>query len=413
MLKTFRKTFSEFPRRFWVVAAARFVDGVGGTLIFPFFALYITQKFNVGMTQAGMLLGTFSFFGLLGSMLGGGLTDRFGRRTIVLFGLVVSALSALSMGFVEQLSLFYLLAAVVGLLSDIAGPAWQAMVADILPEKQRSEGFGILRVVGNLAWIIGPSIGGLMASRSYLLLFILDAIASVITAAIIYRLIPETMPEKSAAEKQESMLDTFAGYRKVLVDRSFMAYVLVSMIMLLVYLQMYSTLSVYLRDSHGVSTQGYGFLLTSSAITVILLQFWVTRKTKHLPPMLLMAFGSALYMVGFGMFGFVGAYALFVTAIVLITCGEMIVMPVSQALAANFAPEDMRGRYMAIFGLAWAIPSTIGPTLAGMILDNSNPDYLWYIAGILGLLAALGFLWLHRLTLQRFASQPAPEPAGD
>ena len=113
------------------------------------------------------------------------------------------------------------------------------------------------------------------------------------------------------------------------------------------------------------------------------------------------------------MFGFVSAYVLFVTAIVLITCGEMIVMPVSQALAANFAPEDMRGRYMAIFGLAWAIPSTIGPTLAGMILDNANPDYLWYIAGVLGLLAALGFLWLHRSTIQRFASQPAPEPAGD
>lgn len=413
MLKKFRKTFAEFPRRFWIVAAARFVDGVGGTLIFPFFALYITQKFNVGMTQAGMLLGTFSFFGLVGSMLGGALTDRFGRRAIVLFGLVVSATSAVSMGFVEQLSIFYLLAALVGLLSDIAGPAWQAMVADILPEEQRSEGFGILRVVGNLAWIIGPSIGGLMATRSYLLLFLLDAVASLITAAIIYRLIPETMPEKSAAEQQESMGSTFAGYRTVLSDRLFMTYTFVSMLMLVVYLQMYSTLSVYLRDQHGVSTQGYGFLLTSSAITVIFFQFWVTRKTKDRPPMLLMALGSALYMLGFGMFGFVSAYALFVSAIVLITIGEMIVMPVSQALAANFAPEDMRGRYMAIFGLAWAIPSTVGPTLAGMILDNANPNLLWYLAGVFALLAVLGFLWLHGSTKQRFAALPNPEPAGD
>ena len=120
MLKNLRSTFYEYPTKFWILVAAMFVDRVGGTLIFPFFALYITQKFDVGMTQAGILIGIFSFSGLIGNVLGGALTDRFGRRVMVLFGLVFSALSSVTMGLVNELYVFYVLAVIVGLLSDVA-----------------------------------------------------------------------------------------------------------------------------------------------------------------------------------------------------------------------------------------------------------------------------------------------------
>jgi MFS family permease len=410
--KRIRHIFEEFPAKFWVVVAASFVDRVGGTMIFPFFALYITQKFNIGMTQAGVLLGVFSFAGFAGNLLGGGLADRFGRKVMVLFGLVFSALSAVSMGLVNELWVFYVLAILVGLLSDVAGPAWQAMVADILPEEKRTEGFGVLRVVANLAWIVGPTIGGLMASRSYLLLFVMDAICSLITAAIIFRLIPETKPQREeAGEKQESLLRTMSGYGKVITDRLYMAYIAASMLMLVVYIQMYNSLSVFLRDVHGITPQQYGFLLTSSAITVVICQFWVSRRVKNYPPMLMMALGSAFYVVGFSMFGFVGAYILFISAIVLITVGEMIVMPVSQALAANFAPIDMRGRYMAIFSLAWTVPAMVGPTLAGLILDNYNPNWVWYAGGIICTLAVVSFLYLHQATRGRLVSESRDELA--
>jgi MFS family permease len=410
VLNKFKATFYEYPTKFWILVVAMFVDRIGGTLIFPFFALYITQKFDVGMTQAGVLIGLFSFSGMIGNVLGGALTDRFGRRLMVLFGLVFSALSSVTMGLVNELYVFYVLAIIVGLLSDIAGPAWQAMIADILPEEQRADGFGVMRVVGNMAWIVGPTIGGLMAARSYLLLFIMDAITSLITAFIIYRQIPETMPEAVKEKEPETMLVTFIGYRKVFADKLYMGYILVSMLMLVVYIQMYNTLSVYLRDVHGVSPQGYGFLLTMSAVTVILFQFWVTRRVKVYPPMLMMALGSAFYMVGFSMYGFVTAYALFIAAVVLITIGEMIVMPVGQALAANFAPEDMRGRYLALFGLAWSLPATFGPTAAGLVLDNFNPNWVWYSSGILCFSAVLGFVALHLATRERFAASPAREP---
>ncbi len=409
MLTRIRLTYHEFPTRFWALVFASFVDGVGSTLIFPFFALYVTQRFQVGMTEAGMLLAVFSAAGFAGNMLGGGLADRIGRRTVVLFGLVFSALSSVAMGLVDSLAAFYVLAVFVGLLSDVAGPAQGAMVADMLPEEQRAEGFGVLRVARNVAWIVGPTIGGFLAARSYLLLFVLDAISSLITAAIVYRLIAETMPQRPAQAGRETLGQTFRSYIRVLGDSGYMAFLVVSILMNLVYIQLYSTFSVYLRDVHGIPTQGYGLLMSMNATTVVLLQFWVTRRTKRYPPMVMMALGSALYLVGFTMFGVVSAYLLFAAAMILVTLGEMVVIPVGQALVTRFAPQDMRGRYMAVFGLSWGIPAAAGPWAAGLIMDNLNPDWVWYVGGLLSGLAVAGFLALHAQTRARLAADQAAE----
>jgi MFS family permease len=410
MFKRLRDIYNDFPKIFWVVVGTSFIDRIGGTLLFPFFSLYITQKFNVGMTQAGIVLGTFSAFGLIGSMIGGALTDKFGRKSLILFGLVFSAISTLSLGLVNEFAVLLPLAVVIGLLSNMAGPAHQAMVADLLPEDKRQEGFGILRVVANMSWIIGPTIGGFIANRSYFALFVLDAVISCIVAVIVFRYVPETKPEST--DEPESIVRTFAGYGVVLKDYAYVAFLVVSILMGLVYQQMYNTLSVYLRDNHGIEPQGYGFLLTVSAITVILFQFTTTRVIKKYPAFLLMALGVFFYMIGFGMFGFVAAYWLFAAAIVIITIGEMVIMPTASALATNFAPEDMRGRYMAVFGMSWALPATVGPSLAGLILDNYNPNLLWYVGAAICAVAVLGFYGLH-LWLGKSDRFNTPDPAED
>ncbi len=393
-----RAVYDEYPRTFWTLILITFIDRIGGSMLFPFFALYLTKRFDIGMTQVGVLFAAFSVSSFIGSMLGGALTDRFGRKGIIIFGLVASSVSTLAMGMVNSVTYFFVIAIFVGLLADTAGPAHQAMLADILPEKQRAQGFGIFRVAFNLSFVIGPAIGGLLAARSYMLLFVTDAVVSLLTAALFVRFIPETKPEKSADEPQESMAGSFAGYFRVLRDGAFMLFLGASLLMALVYMNMNTTLGVFLRDVHGIPEAGYGALLSLNAAMVVLFQFPITRRIENLPPLLMMAFGTFLYAIGFGLYGFVSTYTFFVLAMVILTIGEMIVAPVGQALVAKFSPEDMRGRYMAIFGFSWAIPFAIGPYLAGRILDNLDPRLLWYLAGFIGLLAVAGFYSLHRST---------------
>ncbi len=150
---------------------------------------------------------------------------------------------------------------------------------------------------------------------------------------------------------------------------------------------------------------GYGLLLSLNAIMVVFMQFPITRRIEPYPPMLIMALGAGLYAVGFGLYGFVSTMPFFALAIVILTVGEMLVSPVSQALTARMAPEHMRGRYMAIFGFSFGIPFGIGPILAGLILDNADPHLLWYATGAVGVLATLAFLALHRRTPSRILDQ--------
>jgi MFS family permease len=152
---------------------------------------------------------------------------------------------------------------------------------------------------------------------------------------------------------------------------------------------------------HGVPDQGYGLLLSINAGMVVLFQFWVTRRIKHLPPLIVMVIGVLLYAVGFSMYGFVAGMMLFITAMVIITIGEMLVAPVGQALVAALSPADMRGRYMAFYGFSWAIPNTFAPLAAGAIMDNYNPNWVWFGSGLLLLGSAGIFLLLQLKAHQR------------
>jgi len=244
---------------------------------------------------------------------------------------------------------------------------------------------------------IGPAIGGLLAARSYLALFITDAVVSLLTVILIAIFIPETKPQAQPGEPEPTVASSFAGYGKVFRDTAFILFLGAVMLQVFTYMNMNTTLGVFLRNEHGTSEWHYGMLLSLNAAMVVLMQFPITRRIKEYPPMLMMAFGTILYAIGFAMYGFVSVYFMFVMAMVIITIGEMIVSPVAQALVASFAPEDMRGRYMAVSGLSWGLPFAVGPYLAGLIIDGPTPQYLWYVAGFIGLLSTLGFLSLHRV----------------
>lgn len=391
-----KKIFHDYPRAFWIYNIVVFIDRLGGFMLYPFFALYLTEKFGIGMSTVGILFALFSISGMIGGALGGALADRIGRKWAVVASLLLSSLSALGMGFAPTLAVFVAVSAIVGTLSSIGGPAEEAVVADLLPPDKRAEGYGIIRVVFNVAVIIAPPIAGLLVTHSYLTLFIVDAVISVIAASIVFFALPETKPKLQADVKPETMSQTFAGYARILKDIPFLLFIGVTVLMTLVYMNMNTTLGVFLRDHRGLQEIGYGTLLSINAIMVVVMQFWITHKLEKNKPMLMMAAGCFLYAIGFTMYGFVTGFVFFIGAMVIITIGEMVVSPFIQSLVAGFAPEDMRGRYMAVSGLSWSIAYMIGPYFAGLLLDSSNPNMLWYVSGFVGLLATAGYLGLNK-----------------
>jgi MFS family permease len=397
MLANFKKIYLEYPKAFWIYNIIVFIDRFGGFMLFPFFALYLTKKFEIGMSTVGILFAVFSISGFVGSAIGGALTDRMGRKGVIIFSLVLSSLSALGMGFAPTLGIFVAVSVIVGTLSNIGGPAHEAVVADLLPENKRAEGYGIIRVVFNMAVIIAPAVAGLLIAKSYILLFIVDAVISLISAAIVFLFLPETKPAAHPGAKQETVTQTFAGYGKVFKDVPFVAFIVMSVMTALVYTNFNTTLGVFLRDVHGIPEIGYGYLISMNAVIVVLFQFWVARKLERFKPMLMVALGTFLYGIGFAMYGFTSTYVMFAVAMIVITIGEMVVSPFQQALVASFAPEEMRGRYMAVSGLSWGMAFAIGPYLAGLLLDSTSPNLLWMACGILGFVTMIGYVILDKV----------------
>ncbi len=137
MFSSFQKTYKKFSKDFWLLMVASFIDMLGGSLIFPFISLYMTQKFDVGMTEVGTMFLVWALTsGVIGNIIGGALADKFGRKTNIIFGLIASALSALMMVLINEIVVFYIVIGVIGTFEDIAGPARQAMVADLVPEER-------------------------------------------------------------------------------------------------------------------------------------------------------------------------------------------------------------------------------------------------------------------------------------
>jgi MFS family permease len=143
----------------------------------------------------------------------------------------------------------------------------------------------------------------------------------------------------------------------------------------------------------------------------VLFQYSVTRLTQryyHLP---VLAVGSLFYALGVGSVAWGAGFTGFLLSMVILTIGEMIMIPTSTALTANLAPPDMRGRYMGMYGLTWGVAMGIGPVLGGTLNDQVAPVAIWYAGLVLAAIAMVGFIVLGRLLPRRMPPlSPAASP---
>src|SRR5690349_156132 len=402
VLERIQNVYQEYPQPFWVLMTGTFIDRLGTNLIIPFLAIYIVQRFDAKITQVGLIYTLFAIGSGLGNFLAGALADRFGRRFTLILGLVCAATARIALGLASNFTGLYIAAAFAGLFGAIGWPAQLAMTADLLGPQKRANGFGIQRVVINSTFALGPLAGGFLGPRiGYLPLFVLHALTSYSVSLIVFSKLPETRPAQANNARPETFPQALAGYRRVLEDRTFVAFVLISILTVMVYIQMSTTLSVYLIKFQHVSEGFFGALVTLNALMVVFLQFSISRWASRKPLLLIMISGTAFYLVGFGSYSLPPSIALFIFAMILITLGEMLVIPTSQALTALLAPPDMRARYVATERLNWIVAQSLGPLAAAAIMDHFDPRWVWAGCSIICAVSIVSFYGLHLRTRER------------
>jgi MFS family permease len=396
-LNSAKSLLDEYPRQLWVLVIGMLISATGGSMIWPFLTIYVRQRLEIPLATIGLLLGLHSAAALVTTLIAGPVADRLGRKGVMLLSLFSSAAIYVVMSRAGSLPLWAVLMTANGALNPLFRVGSDAMVADLVPPERRAGAYAIIRVGNNLGIAIGPAVGGFVASVSYAWAFYAGALASVAFGLLVLVLVRETLP---AGEEAHGSGDLDGGYGRLVRDTGFLAFCAVSTLAVIPSALMMVLLPVYGKEEFGVVESQYGFIMATNAAMVVLFQYAVTRTSERHSPWLVMALAALLYAVGVGSVALGSSFAGFLLSMIIMTGGELLLVPTGTTIAANLSPADMRGRYMGFYGLTWRVGIGIGPVLGGLLNDQIAPTAIWYGGAAFGLLAAVGFLLLGRLVSQ-------------
>lgn len=386
----------KYPRQFWLLFWGMLISTIGSSMIWPFLMIYVSEKLLLPLTTVASLMTLYSAMGLFSSFIAGPITDRLGRKWIMVISLAINGLAYLFMSQANSLSTFALLMGLSGAFNPLYRVGADAMMADLIPPQKRIDAYSILRTGNNLGVAVGPAVGGIIASTSYTIAFFVAATGLLLYSLMVLFFAAETLPELDPGRPAQS--ERFAGYGRILRDGPFMSFIFTLTLTQICAAIMWVLLAVHAKTNYQLPERLYGFIATTNALMVVFLQVWITQLTKRRPPLLVLALGSFFYAIGVGSVVLGRDFWAFWASMVVMTFGELILTPTATTLAANLAPQDMRGRYMSLYGLTWSVAAGIGPVLGGILNDQVGPAAIWYGALLIGLVSTVIFLLLAQRT---------------
>ncbi len=347
------------------------------------------------MTIIGLIVLFIGVVSALSQVYGGMLTDRFGRKPLLVWSMLFSCITFVMLAFFIKIAAptWILIAVFIAsyVLMTLIRPTLSTTVADLTPREKLTKAYGVLKVGINVGWAFGPAIGGyFLTVASYEWLFMLATLTALIPLLITVLLLKESL-----TDSDRKAVIAIKNIGEVVKNRSFMIYVVITFLLLIGFGQMLSTLSVYSVDFVGFTTAQYGSLLTLNGIIVVLLQYPMAAATSNRSRYKVLVAGSLLVFVGLVIFSWVGSYTLAILAMVMLSFGEITFSPVALSVVSDIAPKNRRGLYMGTFSLSETLGHSTGPLVGGILLDlfPSEPIFIWAGLGAFALVAAISFLW--------------------
>lgn len=378
------------------------ISTTGASMIWPFLMIYVKGRVNLPLSTVAILTSINAISGLISALLAGPITDRLGRKWLLVFGLVGNGLVYLVMSQASTMPAFAILMALSGIFNPVYRVSSDAMIADLIPPEKRPDAYALVRLSHNVGISAGPSLGGLLTVLSYSFTFFFAASGMIVYGLLFAILAVETLPTQASPQ---SIARTFRGYIQVLKDRPFLSFAITFIMVQMSAVFIWVLLPVYTHDQFAIPESRYGLIPTTNALMVVFFQVWVTKITRKYPPLPVMALGSLLYAIGVGSVALGGSFLAFWLSMVIMTLGELVLMPTASTYVAILAPADMRGRYMSISGLTWNAAYGIAPITGGYLNDHIAPRAIWIGGLITGLAAFTGYSLLAKHTQRNQLTQ--------
>lgn len=385
LLTRLRTLPARFPRQYWLMISGVFLSTLGGSMVGPFLMIYVSERLHLPLRTVASLVTINAATGLVSSFLAGSLADRLGRKGIMNLSLTANALAYLALMRAESYPAFAAVMFAIGLFNPLYQVGADAMLADLIPSEQRAEAYALTRVVNNAAFAIGPAIGGFLATRSYSLAFLGASSGLALYSLLLFFLGRETLQREMAESRQAQ-----GGYSQVFADRHYLLFVALLSLGLIAPSLLWILLSVYLKTNYGIPENLYGWIPTTNALMCVFLQYPVTQHTRRLKDSDAITLGMLVYAIGVGSVAWMRSFWGFWLSMVIMTFGELILVPTASKYAADRAPEALRGRYLSLYWLGWGMARAAAPLIGGFLNDVIAPQAIWWGGLTLGLASTLG-----------------------
>lgn len=398
-IQKYLSNFKGFSREIWILTLITFINRAG-TMVLPFLSKYLKENLHFSYSQVGWIMVCFGAGSMVGSWLGGKLSDKIGFYRIMVFSLLSSGLAFFAMQFITSfvelcISMFLLMS-----IADMFRPAMFVSLSVYAKPENRTRALTLVRLAINLGFAAGPAFGGLIIMGiGYNSLFWVDGATCILAILIFWIKVKE---KKGPLISKEEKLSLEANRESVFKDKPFWIFLVSCLISGILFFQLFTTIPLYHKEQFDLTEFQTGLLITMNGIIIFFLEMpivgYVERNKIDKVKMvtigcLLMAISLFLLLINF----WVG---ILVIMMLFMTFAEMFVFPFSNSFAISRAPKGHEGRYMAIFTMSYSLAHILSAKVGMGIIDHFGYQANWAFMGLLGVIAFVLGIWTLRLVNQ-------------
>ncbi|MEK5389162.1 MFS transporter [Margalitia sp. FSL K6-0131] len=355
----------------------------------PFLALYLSHTQGIHPVIIGIIVGIGPLSGTVGGFIGGHLSDRFGRKVIMLSSVFTWAFVFIGFSFAKDPLAFFLLNALNGICRSFFEPTSQALMADLTEPEKRLRVFALRYTAINIGAAVGPLLGAYFGVVSSTVTFLITGSFYLIYGVILASLLRKYKVKLSHQVKKVSTIKD--AFNIIRLDSSLRFFIIGGILVNIGYSQIDSSLPQHLGRMIENGPVLFSLLLSINAITVVVLQIPLSHLVEKWRVLHVMMLGSFFFVLGFLFMGFAGSWISFIISMVLLTIGEIFLFPSTSVFIDQIAKEELRGTY---FGAAQfrSIGNSVGPVMGGWILNQWNGHWLFWMMAFIVTVSIYFFL---------------------
>jgi len=396
-LRSYINNFKGFRREVWILALITFINRAG-TMVLPFLSRYLKENLHFTYGQVGWIMVAFGLGSMLGSWLGGKLSDKIGFYKIMIFSLFTSGILFFTLQYITSFwglcfGMFTIMA-----IADMFRPAMFVSLSVYAKPENRVRALSLVRLSVNLGFAAGPTLGGLIIlGMGYQGLFWVDG-STCIIAILIFAF---SVKEKKKIPLAVGELPEKIIRKSIYKDKPFWLLLFTTFIIAMVFFQVFTTLPLYHHEKFGLTEFQTGMLLSLNGLLVFLLEMPIVSRIerKKINKIKIISYGALCVALGYYILLIDSWVFILVISIVLLTLGEIFAFPFSNAVALNRAPKGQEGQYMGLFTMSFSL-AHIACSKTGLdIIAHFGYQTNWVVMGTLGMLAVLCSVWLNKMLL--------------